>query len=83
MSCPFLADHVVVRVARPQHDPEDEPAVSSLDPEYFEFDCASLPSRPPVPRLTHVALRRTDQELNKEELKKLLYDEVMSFQSLL
>ena len=21
------------------HDPEDEPAVSPLDPEYFEFDC--------------------------------------------
>lgn len=21
-----------------QHDPEDEPVVASLDPEYFEFD---------------------------------------------
>ena len=26
-----------------QHDPEDEPAVSSLDPEYFEFDCKQPP----------------------------------------
>nr|AHC00610.1 mitogen-activated protein kinase [Ganoderma lucidum] len=42
------------------HDPEDEPAVSSLDPEYFEFDY---------------------QELNKEDLKKRLFEEVMSFQS--
>lgn len=25
----------------------------------------------------------TDQELNKEDLKKLLYEEVMSFQSLI
>ena len=83
MSCPSLADRVVVRVARPQHDPEDEPAVSSLDPEYFEFDCASPLSYSSVSPLTRVALRRTDQELNKEELKKLLYDEVMSFQSLL
>ncbi|KAL7285643.1 hypothetical protein ACG7TL_000748 [Trametes sanguinea] len=44
------------------HDPEDEPAVPSLDPEYFEFDY---------------------KELNKEELKQLLYDEVMSFNSLI
>ncbi|KAI8995496.1 mitogen activated protein kinase [Trametes punicea] len=44
------------------HDPEDEPAVSSLDPEYFEFDY---------------------KEMNKEELKQLLYEEVMSFNSLI
>ena len=83
MSCPFLADRVVVRVARAQHDPEDEPAVSSLDPEYFEFDCASPLFYSFFSRPTRAALRPTDQELNKEELKKLLYDEVMSFQSLL
>ena len=29
---PYLAQY---------HDPEDEPAVAPLDPEYFEFDCAS------------------------------------------
>ncbi|CCM00901.1 uncharacterized protein FIBRA_02947 [Fibroporia radiculosa] len=40
------------------HDPEDEPAVSSLDSEYFEFDYL---------------------DLNKEELKELLYAEVQSF----
>ena len=34
---------------RPQHDPEDEPAVSSLDPEYFEFDCKSHPPSTPPP----------------------------------
>lgn len=27
-------------VLPPQHDPSDEPAVPSLDPLYFEFDCA-------------------------------------------
>lgn len=40
------------------HDPEDEPAVSSLDSEYFEFDYL---------------------DLNKDELKELLYAEVKSF----
>ncbi|THH26588.1 hypothetical protein EUX98_g7600 [Antrodiella citrinella] len=40
------------------HDPEDEPAVSPLDPAYFEFDY---------------------QDLNKEQLKELLYEEVKSF----
>ncbi|CDO72373.1 hypothetical protein BN946_scf184977.g72 [Trametes cinnabarina] len=44
------------------HDPEDEPAAPSLDPNYFEFDY---------------------KELNKEELKQLLYDEVMSFNSVI
>ena len=91
MSCPSLADHVVVRVARPQHDPEDEPAVSSLDPEYFEFDCecpcpSRSRSRPPgSPTLIVLTTPPgcTDKELNKDELKQLLYDEVMSFHSLL
>lgn len=27
------------------HDPEDEPAVAPLDPEYFEFDCTLPPLR--------------------------------------
>ena len=78
-----------------QHDPEDEPAVPSLDPEYFEFDCeCPCPSRsltrpPGSPTLivlttpTPTPPEWTDKELNKDELKQLLYDEVMSFHSLL
>jgi len=42
------------------HDPEDEPVVASLDPEYFEFDMHK-------------------EELSKDQLKELLYEEVMSF----
>jgi len=44
------------------HDPEDEPTVGALDPEYFEFDLHK-------------------DELSKDELKELLYEEVMSFSS--
>jgi len=40
------------------HDPEDEPTVPSLDPEYFEFDY---------------------MDLSKDQLKDLLYEEVISF----
>ncbi|KZT06826.1 mitogen activated protein kinase [Laetiporus sulphureus 93-53] len=40
------------------HDPDDEPAVSSLDADYFECDYL---------------------DLSKQELKELLYEEVMSF----
>ena len=55
--------------------------MSSLDPEYFEFDCECL-ALTLSPR--HFPDRSSiDKELNKDELKKLLYDEVMSFQSLL
>ena len=38
MSCPSLADHVVVRVARAQHDPEDEPTAPPIPEEFFDFD---------------------------------------------
>jgi len=42
------------------HDPEDEPAVTPLEPDYFEFD-----------------LHKDD--LSKDQLKELLYNEVMAF----
>lgn len=35
----YSIDHTI----HAQHDPEDEPVVASLDPEYFEFDSELLP----------------------------------------
>lgn len=63
--------------------------MSSLDPEYFEFDCKPLSPSADLPVIaaprvrTDVTLPYADQELNKEDLKKLLFEEVMSFQSLI
>ncbi|KAF9786877.1 CMGC/MAPK protein kinase [Thelephora terrestris] len=42
------------------HDPEDEPVVASMEPDYFEFDMHK-------------------EDLSKDQLKELLYEEVKSF----
>jgi len=42
------------------HDPEDEPIVAALEPDYFEFDMHK-------------------DDLSKEQLKELLYEEVKSY----
>ncbi|KZS93150.1 CMGC/MAPK protein kinase [Sistotremastrum niveocremeum HHB9708] len=46
------------------HDPDDEPVVESLEPEFFDFDFHK-------------------EEMSKDQLKELLYEEVTAFQSLL
>jgi len=46
------------------HDPDDEPVVQSLDPDFFDFDFHK-------------------DDLSKEQLKELLYEEVTSFRSTL
>lgn len=62
-----------------QHDPDDEPVVSSLDPDYFDFDgkCHILGGV-----FRHVDLISTSDQkesLDKAQLKELLYEEVVSF----
>ena len=60
-----------------QHDPEDEPAVAPLDPEYFEFDCESAKFISMITVLpNNVSL---DLDLNKQQLKELLFEEVRAF----
>ena len=46
------------------HDPDDEPIVQPLDPDFFDFDFHK-------------------DDLSKEQLKELLYEEVTSFRSTL
>ena len=77
-----------------QHDPEDEPAVSSLDPEYFEFDC-EFPDHDFHGNLINTCRRQRSQQgatkrsvavlsiltwpLTHFIFAELLYDEVKSF----
>ena len=60
-----------------QHDPEDEPAVAPLDPEYFEFDCESAEFMFALPTLPNHVF--PDLDLNKQQLKELLFEEVRAF----
>lgn len=78
-----------------QHDPEDEPVVASLDPEYFEFDSEFMFHIICVSLTLIFAVHKDD--LSKDQLKgqfffafnnpfpllkirvELLYEEVMSF----
>lgn len=63
-----------------QHDPEDEPVAPPLDPEFFEFDCEHLAglccllhSNQLPPSTVH------KDDISREQLKELLYEEIMSF----
>lgn len=66
-----------------QHDPDDEPVAPPIDPEFFEFDRMFL--------LFFWALDLTllfflfsfivhKDDISREQLKELLYDEIMTFQ---
>ncbi|KAL4079449.1 CMGC/MAPK protein kinase [Scleroderma citrinum] len=59
------------------HDPEDEPVAPPLDPEFFEFDCMQpfLGLCPPL--LTTLLVHKDD--ISREQLKELLYEEIVSF----
>lgn len=64
-----------------QHDPDDEPVAPPLDPEFFEFDrtspivvCRSCTfSDGPFSITVH------KDDISREQLKELLYEEIMSF----
>lgn len=56
-----------------QHDPEDEPVVASLDPEYFEFDSKAFHG-PAFSPLSHIVppIAVHKEELSKDQLKGTL-----------
>ena len=60
------------------HHADDEPAANSLSPDYFQFDREPSDIIYTNPLLTLSAVEK--EQLSKDDLKKLLYDEVMSFQ---
>lgn len=60
------------------HDPEDEPVVTPLSPSYFDFDREYCPpARPFLNPQLHFPVHK--EELTKDQLKELLYEEVLSF----
>ncbi len=63
-----------------QHDPDDEPVVSSLDPDYFDFD-GERPIRGIFRHFDIITITASDRKetLDKAQLKELLYEEVVSF----
>ena len=58
------------------HDPDDEPVAPPLDPEFFEFDRTYLLSSDS--RGAHLLAVHKD-DISREQLKELLYEEIMSF----
>jgi hypothetical protein len=58
----------VISNSAKQHDPEDEPVVASLDPDYFDFDRKFL-SNLPVRSLTQFLFLEFKDDLTKVELK--------------
>ena len=62
-----------------QHDPDDEPVVSSLDPDYFDFDGKCHILGGVLRRLDLISTSDQKETLDKAQLKELLYEEVVSF----
>lgn len=63
-----------------QHDPDDEPVAPPLDPEFFEFDrqCFLLVIKAVYIDTPYTTVHKDD--ISREQLKELLYEEIMSFQ---
>ena len=85
-SVAFTASACSLPTSRPrchtsQHDPDDEPCAPPLDPEFFEFDRESSQPYIPTPHHLTILLLRTvhKDDISREQLKVLLYDEIMSF----
>ena len=62
-----------------QHDPDDEPVVSSLDPDYFDFDGKCHIPGGIFRRSDLTSTSDQKESLDKAQLKELLYEEVLSF----
>lgn len=60
------------------HDAEDEPAAPSIDPEYFQFEGKSHPLWS-ISQLIAIYNIAHKEQLSKDQLRDLLYEEVMSF----
>lgn len=63
---------------RIQHDPEDEPVVTPLSPSYFEFD-REYPRKYDCIQFFLCSPLVHKDDLTKDQLKELLYEEVLSF----
>ena len=61
------------------HDAEDEPLAPPLDPDYFKFDSMYYLWSPFFTSLTCDS--GSKEQLSKLQLKELLYEEVMAFES--
>lgn len=73
---------IVVRSIRClKHDPDDEPAAMTLDPNYFNFEGMQCKLRPLLCFFLVSPSRASEENdcLDKAQLKELLYDEVVSF----
>jgi mitogen-activated protein kinase 1/3 len=87
---PYLSSYVrclffFIMVARSirslKHDPEDEPAATTLDPDYFNFEgmwCNPLCFAFLV-SCSSLCASEENESLDKAQLKELLYDEIVSF----
>ena len=63
-----------------KHDPDDEPAATTLDPDYFNFEGMQCKLRPfALFSSSHHYASEENDSLDKVQLKELLYDEVVSF----
>jgi mitogen-activated protein kinase 1/3 len=60
-----------------QHDPDDEPVAPPLDPEFFEFDCKYSGLTSAHTYSSNSTVHKDD--ISREQLKELLYEEIMSF----
>lgn len=60
-----------------QHDPDDEPVAPPLDPEFFEFDRKYSGLISAHAYLPYSAVHKDD--ISREQLKELLYEEIISF----
>jgi len=62
------------------HDPDDEPVAPPLDPEFFEFDRAYSLLFIWVSHIhSFQPLTVHKDDISREQLKELLYEEIMSF----
>lgn len=58
---------------RAQHDPEDEPVVAALEPDYFEFDSELGPSPPSSVPVSPCTIAVHKDDLSKEQLKGMQF----------
>lgn len=67
MSVPIYIFSSITSNSCKQHDPEDEPVVASLDPDYFDFDREFLSNLSGV--LTQFLFLEFKDDLTKADLK--------------
>jgi mitogen-activated protein kinase 1/3 len=72
--------HSLTGPSKLQHDPDDEPVAPPLDPEFFEFDRQSNLHDDVGYMLTCLSCSIVHKDdISREQLKELLYEEIMSF----